>query len=170
MATQKQRAAARKNIKKAQAKWKQMTKRQHSLAQPERPIRQRPGTAGGGKFYRIEVRPKSEFKTFRTHDVGRRGRLERVAGKRTSGRWDTVTWLVEKSLAHVTDKDRLVIDDPKVRTALKQIRGPLYHVKGDVFAAKPRKNVPEREKPTSAMRRARKQNIRKAQIARWGHR
>src|SRR4051812_19674807 len=58
MATQKQRAAARKNIKKAQAAWQSMSHRQHALAQPEGRKRQKPGTGGGGEFYRITVRPK----------------------------------------------------------------------------------------------------------------
>lgn len=164
MATTKQKTAARVNVKKAQAKWKSMTKREHSLAQPEGRSRKRPG-AGGGKFYRVEVRPKSEFSTFRTQDVGKRGHLERISGKRPSGAWDTVTWLVLKEDAHVKD-GVLVIDDAKTKTVLKQIRGRITHQKGDVFAAKPRKNIPEAKKPTPAQKRAQMQNIRKAQKAR----
>ncbi len=111
--------------------------------QTEEKGRKKPGTGGQGRFYRIEVRPKSEFATFRTQDVGKRGGLERIAGKRRSGSWDTATWLVEKDKAHVGNNGKLVIDDPKAKTALKQIRGPIMHKKGDVFTAKPRKNVPE---------------------------
>ncbi len=165
MATTKQKVAARTNIKKAQAAWKHMSKREHSLAQPEGRMRKKPG-AGGGKFYRIEVRPKGQFITFRTQDVGREGHLERIAGKRSSGSWDTVTWLVEKGAAHVSDNGRLIIDDSKTRTALKQIRGPIIHKKGDVFSALPHKNIPESKKPTVAQRRAQKANIKKAQKAR----
>lgn len=99
--------------------------------------RKKPGTGGKGRFYRIQVRPKSTFTTFRTQDVGESGHLERVAGKRPDGSWDTVTWLVSKSDAHVRG-ERLIIDSPKVRTALKQIRGPIVHSKGNVFKAKPR--------------------------------
>src|SRR3989344_6584940 len=101
MATKRQQAAAKKNIKKAQAKWKSMTKRQHTLAQPQGRGRKKPGTTGKGKFYRIEVRPKSEFTSFRVQDVGEKGGLERLAGRRSSGSWDTATWLVEKKDAHV---------------------------------------------------------------------
>jgi hypothetical protein len=39
------------------------------------------------------------------------------------------------------------------------------HVAGDRFKAKPRRNFPEAEKPTPAMRRAQMKNIRKAQAA-----
>lgn len=167
MAIKKQ-AAAKINIKKAQAKWKNMTRRQHSRAQPAGRSRKSPGTKGSGRFYRIEVRPKREFVTFRTQDVGKRGDLERIAGKRSGGSWDTATWLIEKNVAHVNKKKELVIDDPKTRTALKQIRRPIVHKKGDVFTAMPRKNVPEKAKPTAAQKRAQMINIRKAQSARWG--
>lgn len=160
------RRARRKNIKKAQARWRGMTKRQHALAQPEGRGRKKPGTTGKGRFYRVEVRPKEEFKTFRVQDVGRIRGLERLSGKRSSGSWDTVTWLIEKSKAHIDSKGRLVVTDPKARTALKQIRGPIKHLKGDVFKALPRKNVPETSKPTRAQRKAQMANIKKAQKAR----
>jgi hypothetical protein len=127
--------------------------------------RKAPGTTGKGKFYRIEVRPKSDFEIFRVQDVGRKGGLERLTGRRPSGSWGTVSWLVSKDDAH-TEHGRLVIDDKKAKSALKQIRGPIVHFKGDVFRAHPARNIPEREKPTPAMRRAQKANIQKAQRAR----
>lgn len=142
-----------------------MSHRQRALAQPQGPGRKKPGTTGKGNFYRIEVRPKGEFTSFRIHDVGKKGGLERVAGRRSSGSWGTVSWLISKEDAHVSN-GHLVISDPKARTALKQIRGPIVHVKGDVFHAHPRKNVPEAAKPTAAMRRAQRANIKKAQQAR----
>src|SRR5262249_25234813 len=85
MATQKQRAAARKNIKKAQAAWEGMSHRQHARAQPEGRAREKPGTVGEGEFYRIRVRPKKEFATFRTQKLGEAGEVRRVAGKRFMG-------------------------------------------------------------------------------------
>ena len=135
---------ATKNIKKAQVK--------------------RTGTTGKGHFYRIVLRPKDRFVTFRNQDVGEKGGLERLAGKRSSGSWDTVTWLISKDKATLKN-GQLVITDPKANTVLKQIKGPIYHVKGDIFRAHPR-NVPEKDKPTPAMRRARRENIKKAQQAR----
>lgn len=142
-----------------------MSHRAHALAQPEGRARKKPGMGGKGKFYHIEVRPKREFVSFRNQDVGKKGGLERLAGRRSSGSWDTVTWLVGKHLAHVEKNGQLRIDDPKARTMLKQIHGHLYHVKGDIFRAHPR-NVPEWAKPTLAMRRAERENIKKAQAAR----
>jgi hypothetical protein len=126
--------------------------------------RKAPGSTGKGKFYRINVRPKGEFTSFRMQDVGKKGGLERLAGHRASGSWDTVTWLVEKTKAHVK-AGHLIIDDKKDRQILSQIKGHIYHVKGDIFHAHP-KNVPEAAKPTPAMKGAQKANIKKAQTAR----
>ena len=169
MASLRQRKAARKNIRKAQARWRAMTKRQHSLAQPEGRARRRPGTGGGGRYYRIEVRPTARFVSYRLHDVGRGGHTKRLAGKRKSGSWDTKSWLILKSDAHLKER-KLVIDHPRAKTALKGIRGPIRLFKGDIFRAKPRRNVPEASKPTPAQRRARTKNIKKAQRARWRRR
>src|SRR5690349_19090526 len=101
MATRKQSSAARKNILKAQKAWKGMSHRARAIAQPQGRGRAKPGSTGKGNFYRIEVRPKSEFVTFRVQDVGKKGGLERLAGKRSSGSWDTVSWLVSKKDAQV---------------------------------------------------------------------
>ena len=162
MATRKQSAAAKQNVRKAQAAWKGMTKRQRAFAQPEGRGRKKPGTGGTGAFYRIEIRPKSAFTSFRTQDVGKKGGLERIAGRRKSGSWATATWLLEKKHAHIAG-GRLVIDNKKEKASLtKAVRGPIVHVKGDIFHAHPAKNVPEKAKPTPAMTRA----LKKAQAAR----
>jgi hypothetical protein len=129
--------------------------------------RKAPGSTGKGKFYRINVRPKGDFTSFRIQDVGEKGGLERLAGRRSSGSWDTVTWLVGKDKAHVDEHGHLKVTDKKAASALKQIKGRIVHVKGDIFQAHP-KNVPEKDKPTPAMRRAQKTNIKKAQAARRG--
>lgn len=165
MITKRQSAAAKKNIKKAQAAWKGMTKRERTRAQPQGRGRKKPGTTGKGKFYRIVVRPKGDFTIFRVQDVGDRGGLERLAGRRASGSWDTVSWLIAKEDAHVKN-GHLIITEPKARSVLKSLSGHIYHVKGDIFRAHPRKNVPEKSKPTPRMRRAQKTNIKKARSAR----
>ena len=85
MVTRKQTQAAKRNIKKAQARWQSMSHREHATSQPEGRARQKPGTTGKGNYYHVEVRPKDEFTTFRTQDVGEHGHLQRVAGKRSSG-------------------------------------------------------------------------------------
>lgn len=127
--------------------------------------RKAPGTGGKGKFFRIVVRPKDEFTSFRVQDVGSAGHLERLAGHRPSGSWDTVSWLVSKDDAHIAG-EKLVITNKKVKEAIeKGTSGAIKHVRADVFQAHPRKNVPEKDKPTRAMREAQKKNIRKAQAA-----
>jgi hypothetical protein len=165
MATARQVAAARKNIRKASARWKSMTPRQRARAQPEGRARRRPGSTGKGKYYRIAVRPKSEFVSFRTQDVGRPGHIQRVAGRRASGSWGTVTWLIGKEDAHL-ERGRLVADTPAARKILRQLGSAPVRLTGDRFKATDRRNVPERSKPTPAQRRARRRNVKKAQASR----
>lgn len=164
MATEKQKEAARENIKKAQEKWQSITSREHAKAQPEGRKREKPGKGGGGEYYRIIVRPKEEFVSFRYHDVGKPGHVQRLAGKRSSGSWDDHAWLISKQNAHIED-GKLVADTAEAREILKDY-GPVQHVEEDVFKGHPRENVPEKEKPTPAQQRARTENIRKAQEAR----
>lgn len=165
MATAKQKQAARKNIKKAQEVWRSMSSRERSRAQPEGRGRTKPGTTGKGEYYHIEVRPKKEFTTFRTQDVGEKSGIQRVAGKRGSGSWDTQKWLIGKDEAHIED-DKLVPDTKEARELLKTLGSKPTRVSGNRFKAKPRENVPEKKKPTPAQKRARQANIRKAQAAR----
>lgn len=167
MVTEKQKEAAKVNIKKAQAKWRAMSPTEHARAQPEGRARAKPGTKGEGKYYRIVVRPKEEFVTFRYHDIGQPGHTQRLAGKRSSGSWDDVAWLISKEDAHV--ENGILVADTHETQGILDVIGPAKHVKGDIFQGHPRRNVPEREKPTPAQQRARAENIRKAQEARRKH-
>ncbi|MDH3353312.1 MAG: hypothetical protein OEL87_02600 [Nanoarchaeota archaeon] len=166
-ASVKQIAAAKKNIKKAQAKWKSMTKAEHAAAQPEGKARKKPGMGGKGKFYRVVVRDKNDFVMFRNHDVGEKGHVERLAGKRANGRWATVSWLIDKNEAHVASNGILVGDSEDVKDILAKLSRKPRHLKGDIFEAGPRVNVPESAKPTPAMKKAQVRNIKEAQAARW---
>lgn len=65
--------------------------------------RAKPGSRGGGRFFHIELRPSNQFVAFRVQDVGEPDGVERVAGLRASGSWDTVKWLVEKTRTWRTD-------------------------------------------------------------------
>jgi len=165
MTFNKQKEAAKKNIKKAQRRWQEMTPREHTLAQPEGRKRAKPGTKGEGDYFRIVVRSKEKFTTFRYHDVGEKGHILRLAGKRSSGSWDTQAWLISKDDAHL-EGDTLVADTDDARRVIEALGTKPKHVKGDVFEAKDRLNVPESKKPTKAQQRARLENIKKAQRAR----
>jgi len=90
------------------------------------------------------VRPKREFQTFRSQDVGKRGGIERVAGQRSSGSWDTQKWLISKSHAHL-ERGRLVADTADARRVLNALGPSPVHLRGDRFRAEPRPNVPERQ-------------------------
>jgi hypothetical protein len=76
-----------------------------------------------------------------------------------------VKWLVSKEDAHVED-GKLVGDTQEAKDLIRRLRSRPTHIRGDRFQAKPRRNVPERSKPTAAQTRARKKNIKKAQAAR----
>jgi hypothetical protein len=132
--------------------------------QAPRRRRAKPGAKGGGRFFHVEVRPAKEFVAFRVQDVGARGGVERVAGQRANGSWDTAKWLIEKTHAHVED-GRLVPDSDEARKMFKSLSSAPVRVGGDRFTAKPRRDIPESEKPTPAMRRAQRANIKKAQAA-----
>lgn len=126
--------------------------------------RARPGSRSTGRFFHIEVRPSREFVRFRIQDVGKPGGVQRLAGQREGGSWATQKWLIEKTDAHIENR-RLVPDSAQARKALASLGSTPVHVTGDRFKARPRRNTPEAEKPTPAMRRARMKNIRKAQAA-----
>ncbi len=126
--------------------------------------RAKPGARGRGGFFHIQVRPRTEFVTFRNQDVGGRGGIERVAGRRANGSWDTQKWLIGKSQAHRVGK-RLEADTAAARKVLGTLGSVPRHLGGDRFSAKPRRNIPESKKPTPAMRRAQRTNIKKAQAA-----
>ncbi|PIW32947.1 MAG: hypothetical protein COW27_02385 [Nitrosopumilales archaeon CG15_BIG_FIL_POST_REV_8_21_14_020_37_12] len=164
MATTKQIHAAKQNIRKAQKAWQNMTTRQRSLRQPDGRSRKKPGMGNQGEYYRVIIRPKSEFVTFRTHDVGCSGHTQRVAGKRSSGSWATHSWLIHKDDAYVQN-DVLKSNNSKIKQILDRLRGTIKRYKGNIFKAKPRKNIPESDKPTPVQQRARKKNIQKAQRA-----
>lgn len=94
----------------------------------------------GGKYYRIEVRPKEEFDLFRVRDIDtdKSGHLECLLGRhKRSSRFIPVAWLVPKEDAHLSENGRLVIDRPGTRKVLKQIKVPIIHSEGDFFYAQP---------------------------------
>ena len=126
--------------------------------------RAKPGSRGSGRFFHVEIRPSNQFVAFRVQDVGAPGGVERVAGQRASGSWDTAKWLVEKSHAHLED-GQLIADSLEAEKLFKSLGSAPVHVDGDRFRAKPRRDIPEDEKPTPAMRKAQTANIKKAQAA-----
>jgi hypothetical protein len=111
------------------------------------------------------VRPARNFIRFRVQALGGTGGIERVAGQRASGSWDTQKWLISKDKAHV-ENGMLVPDAADAGELLTSLGSAARQVVGDRFKARPRRNIPESAKPTPAMRRAQLRNIRKAQAAR----
>ena len=121
--------------------------------------------AARGGFFHIQVRPRTEFVSFRNQDVGSRGGIERVAGRRANGSWDTQKWLVGKNEAHLDGKTaRARQRRPRARCSRSSAR---YRAISAATASSPSRAARSRrsEKPTPAMRRAQLANIKKAQAA-----
>lgn len=114
--------------------------------------RARPGTRGEGEYYRIVVRQKWEFVDFRYHDVGEPGHIQRLAGLKENGHWATHAWLISKDDAHLVG-GKIVADSDGARSVLDQLSTEPIQIKNDLFEAKDRENIPERLKPTEAMKR-----------------
>ena len=131
----------------------------------KRTKRSKPGASGKGAFFHIQVRPRAEFAVFRNQDVGARGGIERVAGRRANGSWDTQKWLVSKTMAHL-ENGALIGDTAEARKVLASLGSKPVHLGGDRFEAVPRRNIPENKKPTAAQLAAWTRNIKKAQAAR----
>src|SRR5512134_902133 len=112
-----------------------MAKKETARSQPKGREREKPGGGGSGNYYHIEVREGSDFETFRTQDVGDPGHLQRVAGKRASGSWATVKWLIGKEDAHVED-GKLVGDTRDAKELIKKLRSRPVQIRGDRFEAK----------------------------------
>jgi hypothetical protein len=91
----------------------------------------------GGKdaFYHIEVRPASDFRQFHTQTFGRMSGIERIAGKRADGLWETREWLIRKELAHV-EGACLIPDSEQSRRVLEDLGSKVIHVAGDRFKIK----------------------------------
>jgi hypothetical protein len=163
MASAAQRRAAKRNIRKAQAAWRGMSPRAHARRQPSGRGRAKPGdprrrsvlSRRGPAAARVPDLPHAGHRQEGRHRACRRQALERVLGHAE----------ISKEHAHRVRR-RLVPDTADARKVLKILGAPPRHVGGDRFKAKDRPDVPERKKPTPAMRRARTRNILKAQAAR----
>ena len=86
-------------------------------------------------FYYIEVKPKEKYKAFRTHHVEEMQGIDRVAGQRENGGWDTVKWLISKEMAHI-ENDELVADHPNAKQVFKQLASKPILIEGDQFKAR----------------------------------
>jgi len=151
----KQRAAAAKNLGKAQAGWRTRSRRTHARGAGR--SRAKPDTTGTGGYYHVEVRPETQLAAFRTQDVGERGGIERVAGRRAGGAWDTLKWLIGKAHAHV-ERGRLVPDSPDARKVLDPLGSSPRQIGGDRFEAVLRSGSPGAARSTAAQKRARPRN------------
>ena len=139
--------------------------RKNKISTSRKQTRRKPGSTGKGEYYHIEVLPKADFVTFQTQDVGRRGHIQRVAGRRSSGYWSTVKWLIDKDDAHIQD-NKLVPDTKDAQAVIEQLGSEPVRMLGDLFKARPRPSFRAEPKPTGTQTRARRDTVKKAQTSR----
>jgi hypothetical protein len=144
---------------------RQSEKQNNKKPQTKRQTRKAPGSSGRGDYYHVEVLPGEEFVTFQTQDVGRRGHIQRVAGKRSSGYWTTVKWLIGKEDAHIQD-EKLVPDTKAAKDVINQLGSQPVRLVGDRFKAKPKPHGSETIMPTFTEGRTRRENLKKTQPSR----
>jgi hypothetical protein len=153
-------APQRKNVVSVRRAWQHGPSPQRARPRGEG-ARAEPDLRGAGDFYHVQVRPKGAFRVFRTQDVGKRGGIERVAGRRADGSWSTQKWLIGKEHAHVED-GCLVGDTPEARKVLRTLMSTPHRVRGDRFAAKPRSEAPRRRALTQREERQERRLARRA--------
>ena len=135
----------RHRSKQAQLTGREKTPVELEMAQgQDRPYAE-PGPRLKGDYFRIVVRPESEFSRFRRYDVGEKGHAQRVAGKRGDGTWDTQAWLINKDEAHL-EGGTLVGDTAEARLVIAALGSAPRHVEGDSFDAQPGIGAPQHRK------------------------
>lgn len=128
--------------KETKAIVKDMIKESSGVPKPEQKhYRQEDGVGS----YRITVRPKNQYTTFRTQEIV--PGLKRIAGRRFNGTWVTVTWLVSKDCARLDERECLIISNRKIHVLMDHIKSPIKPVDGDVFKAEPVLHAPELPPP-----------------------
>jgi len=130
-----------------------------------KPTRRKSGSTGAGEYYHIEVLPRTDFVSFRTQEVGRRGHIQRVAGQRSSGYWSTVKWMIDKNEAHVQD-NKLVADTPAAKEVIEQLGSEPVRMLGDLFKARPRPNFQGNVKSTPTRTKPRTEKVKTARTTR----
>jgi|GEM_PF-4803962 len=67
-------------------------------------------------YYRIKVRPKNQFSTFRIEHLTENDSIE-ITGKLADGSWGTQQWLINKGDVRI-ENGRLVADDDRIQDAI----------------------------------------------------
>jgi hypothetical protein len=124
--------AANSNTEQTHVLWQEMSFHKSKKALAGNGVK-----TGSSDCYRIIVRPKEQFASFKTQAIGNPGSsLQRLAGRRrNSGTWATQAWLVNKSSAHIEGKT-LVADSKDVRDLIRQLGSKPQLEYGDIFTTR----------------------------------
>jgi hypothetical protein len=67
-------------------------------------------------YYRIKVRPKNQFSTFRIEHLTENDSIQ-ITGRLADGSWGTQQWLINKGDVRL-EKGKLVADDERIQNAI----------------------------------------------------
>lgn len=95
---------------------------------------------GTARYYRVVLRSKEGFTLFRIQDVGRKGHVQRVAGKQPNGKWETQSWLVSKEDAHTAGR-YLIADSTSAQELFATFAHTPINIEGDVFETKDSREI-----------------------------
>lgn len=93
-----------------------------------------PSVPENSRYYRIIVRPRNDFVTFRIRDIGGIGHMQQLVGKRPNGSWATQAWLISKNDAHIDD-GILVADSRGARELLMKLGSEPKYERDSIFTA-----------------------------------
>jgi hypothetical protein len=121
-------------VKQAQKIWRNMTSDQHNTTPEGQGRTSQSEHESAGSFFRITVRPKEQYVSFRNYNVDGSSGLIRVAGRKRSGTWDTHAWLLSKDSAHQED-DYLLAETEEARNLFSGFSDYPTRVAGDEYEA-----------------------------------
>ncbi len=87
---------------------------------------------GQGEYFRIIIRPSSDFIKLRMEASADADVIQQINGKRADGRWNTQSWLIHKSAAHL-EADKLVADNQHAKKLLQALDHKMVLIEKDTF-------------------------------------
>lgn len=85
-----------------------------------------------GEYFRIIVRPRKKFLTFKSEPISSDGMLQQIHGQLPDKRWSTYAWLVNKQGAKAQEKT-LVATTTSVTHLFRALNKKIIHVKDDTY-------------------------------------
>lgn len=115
-----------------QAKERFTAAKVQTTVKPERRTKNLENRFEEGTYYRIIMRPRSNFVSVRSETPTGLNKIQQINGKAPNGQWSTQSWLVRKDGARI-ENEVLIGDTKAIRSLLKALNGIVQRTKGDEF-------------------------------------